>query len=279
MSIRVKFWGVRGNIACPSPEYFAYGGNTACVELDLGGTRVILDAGTGIRQLGDEYLKQGIKDFYILMSHVHADHLAGLNYFKPIYIPGHSIHMLAGHLRGETWMTQAISEHMREEVHPMQYQMLPSNFVCEDFMAGKKFYITLDIRVVTAALNHPGGSCGYRIEYGEQTICYVTDTEHVAGETDQNIVELIRDADLVIYDTTFTEEEWPTRKGWGHSTWQEGLRLCKLAGAKKMAMFHYSPDYDDEALDKMSAEARAAWDGIIAAKDGMELILTKDVDS
>jgi len=274
MTIKVKFWGVRGSIACPEPSCFKYGGNTSCVELDMGGTHVVLDAGTGLRSLGDEYLRRGVKDIFILMSHVHADHLAGINYFKPIYIPGHSINMLAGHLRGDEWMKQKIYDHMREEVHPVQYDQLPSNFVCEDFLAGKKFYVNLDIRVTTAPLNHPGGSTGYRIEYQGKTLCYVTDTEHVEGRHDPRILELIKDADLVIYDSTFTEAEWPSKKGWGHSTWQEGMKLCKIAGAKQMAMFHYSPDYDDDMVDKMVAEAQAAWDGIIPAKDGLELVIS-----
>ncbi|NQV43629.1 MAG: MBL fold metallo-hydrolase, partial [Rhodospirillales bacterium] len=139
-----------------------------------------------------------------------------------------------------------------------------------DFKAGASFNL-YDGRVLvrTAALNHPNGSTAYRIESDGKAVVYVTDTEHVQGETDQNIVDLIQDADLVIYDSTYTEEEFLSKIGWGHSTWNEGVRLCRLANVKRMAIFHHEPDHYDDLMDKIAEEAHAEWTGAFVCREGM----------
>ena len=120
-------------------------------------------------------------------------------------------------------------------------------------------------------MNHPNGATGYRIEHGGKAIVYVTDTEHVPGKPDQNILGLIEGADAVIYDSTYTEEEFPNRIGWGHSTWNEGMRLCQAAGAKRLAIFHHDPDHNDDFMDKLAAEAKATWSETVVAREGMEI--------
>ena len=125
----------------------------------------------------------------------------------------------------------------------------------------------------TQPLNHPNGATGYRIEYNGKAVCYVTDTEHLPGQTDENILKLIEGADLVIYDSTYTEEEFTHHAGWGHSTWNEGLRLCQLAGARQLAIFHHDPDHDDAMMDKIAAEARAARANTLVTRECMTLII------
>lgn len=272
--MRIKFWGVRGSVTCAYPDFLEYGGNTACVELEILGRTVILDAGTGMPWLGNSLLKRGVKDIILLMSHFHNDHTAGLNYFKPIYIPGHTVRILAALNYGDLTIEDLIRHHMAEELHPVQYDNLGSKVSCEGFRAGAEFDLFDGVTVKTLMLKHPAGCTSYRIEAEGKTLVYATDTEHTPGEPPNlDLVEHMRGADLVIYDTTYTEEELPSKAGWGHSSWNEGVKLCRMADAKRMAMFHYSPDYNDTQVAAMAAEAAAAWDGVIAAREGLEIEL------
>jgi phosphoribosyl 1,2-cyclic phosphodiesterase len=123
----------------------------------------------------------------------------------------------------------------------------------------------------TAPLNHPNRATGYRIEYQGKSICYVTDTEHVPGAPDANVLSLIDGADLVIYDSTYTDEEYPRFKGWGHSTWQEGARLCDAAKAKRLVIFHHDPAHDDAFMDGIAADAERVRPGTVVAREGLTL--------
>jgi phosphoribosyl 1,2-cyclic phosphodiesterase len=143
----------------------------------------------------------------------------------------------------------------------------------EDFKAGDQFKLYPDVNIRTAPLRHPNGATGYRIEHDGKSVCYITDTEHVPGEPDQNILDLIEGSDLVIYDSTYTEEEFVTKVGWGHSTWNEGLALCQAANVKRFAIFHHEPDHDDDFVDGIEAEAQATWEHSFAAREGMVVSL------
>ena len=125
----------------------------------------------------------------------------------------------------------------------------------------------------TKSLNHPDGATGYRIEYRGKAMCYVTDTEHVVGKPDQTVLELIEGADLVIYDSTYTDKEFPERLGWGHSTWQEGVRLCQAANVKTLAIFHHDPDHEDLFMEQLERLARMTWNGAVVAREHMRFNL------
>jgi len=271
--LRIKFWGVRGSVSCAYPDFLEFGGNTSCVELEIFGRTIIFDAGTGLPWLGNDLLKRGVSDIHLLMSHFHNDHTGGLNYFKPIYIPGHTITVKAALNYGEKTIEDLIRSHMTAELHPVQYDNLGSTMSCEGFNAGEAFDLFEGVHVKTYMLNHPAGCTSYRIEAEGKVLVYATDTEHVIGEHDLGLVEHMRDADLVIYDCTYTEEELPTKIGWGHSTWNEGVQLCQMANVKRMAMFHYSPDYNDDTVRSMVSNASSAWPGAFGAKEGMEIEL------
>jgi len=122
-------------------------------------------------------------------------------------------------------------------------------------------------------LNHPDGATGYRLEWDGKAVCYVTDVEHLPGQRAQGVLDLIKDADLVIYDCTYTDDEFPNHVGWGHSTWQEGIRLCREAGARQLAIFHHNPDHTDQRMAEIEAEAKQVWSGSLVARDNMALIL------
>jgi phosphoribosyl 1,2-cyclic phosphodiesterase len=271
----IKFWGVRGSIACPSPQHVRYGGNTSCVEVILGDRRFILDAGTGIRPLGKEMLNADVRDIYLLLSHTHWDHINGLPFFRPAYDRHRRMHIYAGHLRDHGGVEKVLSQQMHEPVFPVPLDAMQAIVECEDFDAGDAFNLAADVRVRTAPLNHPNGATGYRIDYGGRSACYVTDTEHVPGSPDVNILELVEGADLVIYDCSYTEDELPKRRGWGHSTWNEGVRLCRMAGARRLAIFHHDPDHEDDFMDLLGQEAKATWDGAFVAREGMVIDFEK----
>lgn len=268
-NVRIKFWGVRGSVTCAYPDFLEFGGNTSCVELEILGRTVILDAGTGLPWLGNDLLKRGVKDITMLMSHFHNDHTGGLNYFKPIYIPGHTVKITAALNYGDLTIEDLIRRHMMAELHPVQYDHLGSTMICTGFHAGEAFDLFEGAHVKTYMLNHPAGCTSYRIEAEGKVIVYATDTEHTPGAPDLGLVEHMRDADLVIYDTTYSEEDLPDKVGWGHSTWNEGVKLCQMANVKRMGMFHYSPDYNDDQVRTLVTQASSAWSGAFGAKEGM----------
>ena len=276
MALSVKFWGVRGSIACPSPNHIKYGGNTSCIEVTASGHRLILDAGTGIRGLGQEYMKNDVSHIHILLTHTHWDHINGFPFFVPAYDPRRSVHIMAGHLRGKEGIQNVLAAQMDNPMFPVPLSAMQAKMRFEDFEAGMSFNVYDDVHVRTCQLNHPNGATGYRIEHKGSSICYITDTEHVPGKLDENILTLIEGTDLVIYDSTYTEEEFPSKIGWGHSTWNEGVKLCREAGAKSMAIFHHDPEHDDEFMAKLGEEAKAEWDGTFVAREGMELVYGDD---
>lgn len=273
MACWVKFWGVRGSIPCPSPDHVMYGGNTSCIEVHLDDEHIILDAGTGLRLLGKSLLDRGINRATMLMTHTHWDHIIGFPFFAPAYKTGFAFDIMAGHAADDGGIQHLVSRHMSGPMFPVPLEAMNATMTFHDFEPGSTFALRGGVTVRTAPLNHPNGATGYRLEYGDLALCYVTDTEHVPNRPDANVVGLIEGADLVIYDCTYTDEEFPNRIGWGHSTWQEGIRLCQAAGVKRLAVFHHDPDHDDLFMGRLEDEIRQAWPQAIVARDGMELTL------
>jgi len=269
MTLAVKFWGVRGSIACPSPEHVVYGGNTSCLEIFAGDQRIILDAGTGIRGLGQQFMRDGVKRGALLLTHTHWDHINGFPFFAPMFMPNHDFGIFAGHLTNTGGIESVLSSQMANPLFPVPLEALQANISFHDFKAGESWDQGGGVKIVTMPLNHPNGATGYRVEYGGRSIVYVTDTEHVIGKPDQNVLKLIDGADIVIYDSTYTDAEFPAKIGWGHSTWEEGLRLCKMANVGQLAIFHHDPDHDDDFMQAIERAARTEWDGCIVAREQM----------
>ncbi len=267
MEFTVKFWGVRGTFPCPYPSHLRYGGNTSCLEVRAGDQILVLDAGTGVRALGKRFLKEGVRRATMLLTHTHLDHINGFPFFEPGYSPNFGMRILSGPLGGADCIHNALSKCMESPLFPVPLTTMRADLQFENVQPGDRFDLGPDLRVRTAALNHPGGALGYRIEHAGKTFCYVTDTEPVPGQLDASILDLIQGADLVVYDSTYTEDELATRRGWGHSTWNEGVRLCRAADAKALALFHHDPDHDDAFMEALEAAARAEWSGAFAARE------------
>lgn len=271
---RVRFWGVRGSIAAPGPATARYGGNTSSLEVRCGGRLLMLDAGTGLRSLGIQLLAEAPLEADLFFTHTHFDHVCGLPFFKPFFQPQNGFRLWAGHLGAGRTLQRVLREFMMAPLFPVPPEVFRARMEYRDFKAGDTLGPAPGIVVRTASLNHPDGATGYRIEYGGRSLCYVTDTEHVPGTPDRNVLGLIACADVVIYDSMYTDEEYArSYVGWGHSTWQEAVRLAKSAGVKQLVVFHHDPDHDDDRLDAIACEVEAALPGAVLAREGLTLTL------
>ena len=268
----IRFWGVRGTIACPGPEFMRYGGNTSCIEVRCGKRLIILDAGTGLRPLGANLEKNGPIKCEILLTHTHLDHIAGLPFFVPMFKPGNVIRMGAGHLlqQGKA-LKEVVKKIMEAPLFPVPLEALEAELSFHDFDVGQTIELGRHVRVRTAPLNHPNGATGYRVEFGGRSICYVTDTEHVEGALDETILELIDGTDIFVYDATYTDDEYPRHRGWGHSTWQQGARLADAAGVGNYVVFHHAPEHTDNLMDQISDEVRRVRSDSVVAREGLIL--------
>ena len=274
MSFKLKFWGVRGSIACPSAKYVSYGGNTSCIEVSLGGRRIIFDCGTGMRNLGHYFVRKNAKDAHILLSHTHWDHINGFPFFTPAFRSDCSFTMMAGHLFDkDVGIRDVMAGQMTQPMFPVPIDAMEAKLDFEDFTAGDSFMLDRSIKISTCKLNHPDNATAYRIDFQGASLCYVTDTEHVVGKPDENILGLIEGADLVVYDSTYTDKEFEHKIGWGHSTWQEAVRLCQAANVKRLAIFHHDPDHEDGFMEQLEAEAQYTWSGALVARENMRIYL------
>lgn len=266
-ALSVRFLGVRGSIPTPGPLTTA-GGNTACVEVTAGDTRIILDAGSGLRTLGGERMAQGPRHSTILLSHLHWDHVCGLPFFTPIYVPGHRVEIASGP-NGVMPTHEAIRQLFKAPFFPVDFGDIAGQVSVRELPGNDRFTIG-DVTITLARLNHPDPVYGFRLEHAGHAIVYATDTEHFAC-VDPTLKRLAAGADILIYDAQYTPEEYPTKVGWGHSTWQAGADLARAAGVPQLVLFHHDPNRTDAQLAAIEAEAHANLPGTVAAREGMVL--------
>ena len=270
-----RFWGVRGTTACPGQPTIRYGGNTACLELRCGTQGLILDEGTGIRALGNLMVREEKSvHAHILLSHTHIDHIVGLPFFKPAYRAANRLEIWAGHLATHQRSLQSVLNGLMEPPYfPVPLDVMHACIAFHDFRAGATLDLGSGISVKTISLNHPGGSTAFRIEYGGRSLCYVTDTEHPSRGRDSGILQFVAGSDVMIYDAAYDDSEYPRFVSWGHSSWQEGARLSRLAGVGQYIPFHHDPEHDDQFLDSMDAELQIVRPGSIVAREGVSIVI------
>jgi phosphoribosyl 1,2-cyclic phosphodiesterase len=271
--VKLKFWGVRGSTPTPERRNSRYGGNTPCLEINLAdGTVLILDCGSGMRALGKSLLRRFGKQpivAYVFLTHFHWDHIQGIPFFLPLYNKGNS------------FFFHSVSQKARELKSAVEGQMVFPYFPVDMGIMGavRHFYdigseaININGAIVTTRpMNHPQGCVAYRIEADGGTLVYATDTEPGSPTHDQNIRTLARNADVFIYDSQYTPHQLRgEKKGWGHSTWGEGVKIAREAGVRQYVLFHHEPDHDDAMIDSLVARARTKFPNTIAAAEGLVL--------
>jgi len=255
--MEVKFWGVRGSIPSPGANTVRYGGNTACVSVGLQKDKIlVLDAGTGIREMG-KLLSENVTDLFILLSHNHWDHIQGFPFFIPIYQSNRKIYMFPTP-QAKTMICSLIDQ-MDGAHFPVSPENLNSQYVCVtsdplDFLRNHGFNIS---RIAT---NHPGGGYGYRILDGSKSVVYMTDnelksTDHKATDFSE-FVQFCNQADVLIHDAQYIEEDMPFKHGWGHSLVSEACELAAASAVKHLILFHHDPERSDRDLDLIQEKAR-----------------------
>jgi len=291
MSLRVRFWGTRGSIPTPGASTVRYGGNTPCTEVRTDdGWLVILDAGTGIRELGRDLLHRSngapIKGD-IFLTHAHWDHIQGIPFFAPIFGRGNHF-TIWGSQSMERSVDKVVRDQMSPVVFPVTFEELDASIDFRDLAEGTRTEGT-GYEVTSFAVQHPGGALGYRFsEPGGKggALVYVSDNELAthprygsAPDWRKQMVDFVRGARVLIHDSTYTTEEYDHHRGWGHSTFEDSVELGLEAGVGTLVLFHHEPRRTDEQLDACLAECRAlvkARGGalqVVAAAEGLTLTL------
>jgi len=273
----VHFWGVRGSIACPGAETVRYGGNTPCIEMRVGGERLIFDGGTGLRVLGQSLLSQLPVEAYLFFTHSHWDHIQGFPFFVPAFIKGNRFHVYGAVSPNGATIEQRLNDQMLHPNFPVPLQVMGAQLEFHDIDIGDTIKLGDGIVVETALLNHPGEAVGYRVNWQDYAVAYISDTEHFPDRLDENVLKLAGNANVLIYDATYTDEEYhsPTtsKKGWGHSTWQEAVKVAKAARAEKLVIFHHDPLHNDDFLDNVGEQVARAFPNSLMAREGLSIQL------
>jgi ribonuclease BN (tRNA processing enzyme) len=259
--VKIRFWGTRGSLATPGQDTIRYGGNTSCVEVrGDGGHLLVLDAGTGIRPLGDQ-IERGLERVDILLTHLHMDHIQGLGFFEPLFWPE-----LEVHLWGPSSTTQnlhaRLSRYLSPPLFPVRLLDLPCALTLHDIVSTPQFCVG-DFEVDASLVCHPGPTVGYRITADNATMAYIPDHEPYLGVCADTVdpswtpgVDVARDADLLIHDAQFSPEEYPRFVGWGHSSIEHTIAFARTAGVRHLVPFHYDPSHSDTELDRLFEEVR-----------------------
>ncbi|MDX1687475.1 MAG: MBL fold metallo-hydrolase [Candidatus Promineifilaceae bacterium] len=266
----------------PGPDTLRTGGNTSCVTVFTSDQQlIILDAGSGIRWLGKELVNKypGRIVGTLLISHTHWDHIQGFPYFGPAFERNNRF-VVVGQKRVGQRLEAILARQIIEPYLPFDYKTLPADFHVKEVGDGESFVIGDETRVHVADLNHPGGCLGFRIENEGTVVAYCTDTTHEEGTIESSVLKLADGADLLIHDAFFSIEDRQKFPGWGHSSWLEAVRAAQAARAKRLALFHYSPDDDDDYLEgEMLVKARDIFPNTILAREGTTLELPWAEDS
>ena len=281
--MNIRFWGVRGSIASPGPRTVRYGGNTPCVEIRVADQLMIVDSGTGIRELGISLLKEAAGapiSGSLFIGHTHWDHIQGFPFFAPLYLPTtkFSVYGVPGTTKP---FADVMAGQMNSTYFPVQMKDLGAR---PEFIELRDAIMVGPVKVSFHYLNHPGITVGYRFEHAGKIISYISDHEPYAklnakGEfsdsEDAAVARFVEGSDLLICEAQYTADEYKLKKGWGHSTFDDVLDLAQKAGVKRLALFHHDPAHDDDAMDALTSScvaivsSRKAALEVFAAREGL----------
>ena len=277
----LKFWGTRGSLPVNSPAHAKYGGNSSCVEVCFGdaasatsatgaaspASAVLIDGGSGMRMLGEKLAKQGVKDIHILISHFHNDHICGIPFFAPLFEADVTVtfHTIAKST-AQNFET-ALNMYMADPIYPVGTDIFDAQIIYKSHAEGAVIKLPHNMTATSHPIPHPGGCHAYRITDGQRHVVYATDTEHDPQAMNTALVDFIKNADVLIYDCTYDDADFDRFIGFGHSTWQEGIRLCQAAQVRRLAIFHHAPERNDAALDAIAEKARRLFDGAVVTGD------------
>jgi len=272
--VKIKFYGTRGSIPVCGPDYLEFGGNTTSIKITRDNGRIsIIDAGTGIRNLGRDLIKDGFDQdiLFIGFTHFHWDHIQGFPFFLPAYNPNMVINILAmGKDRDIKNLADIFEGQMKAEYFPVPLEGMGAKFNFLQIKQNELMINDASVRVIKQ--NHPGGSFGYRLEDNEKCLVVCTDIEH-GNSVKPDIVEFCKNADLLVHEAQYTREELQTHRGWGHSSYEQAIEVAERAGVKKLAITHHDPEHNDAFLAKIERECQKRYPNCVLARDGMEIIL------
>ena len=255
----IRCHGARGSIPVSGPEYIKYGGDTTCLEIRGKNDEIIIvDAGSGIRRLGNQLLEEGRFHYHLIFTHSHLDHILGFPFFKPLYHEKATVHLM-GCPATQGNMQKLLSKAMSAPLFPIQFDALLATI---DYDVECRLGFQIDsIEIFPINLNHPNGGMGYKFVEDGKSFVFLTDNElgskHRNGRSFEEYTEFSMDADLLIHDSEFTKEEYQITKGWGHSTYQDALRLAQKAHVKAFGLFHHNQNRSDRDQDRIVQECRS----------------------
>lgn len=260
--------GCRGSMPVSDRQFLKYGGSTSSFFLRAGGGDLLFDAGTGILK-STALLEEG-KEAHLLLGHMHMDHMMGLTFWRPLFQQEKKVHIYSEKRNGMT-----TEEQLRNFLHPPYWPIGVELFhgvaAYHDIAVGENFSIG-GVTVKTLRANHPDQSTIFRVEWEGKAVVYALDFEH-SQEASAQLAAFAENADILIYDSTYPPEDYPRKKGWGHSTWLEGLKLKEAAGVKKLLLAHHEIDAEDALLDSLQTKLAALDENVYLAKEGMEITL------
>ncbi|MBD2462011.1 MBL fold metallo-hydrolase [Oscillatoria sp. FACHB-1407] len=275
----VEFWGVRGSIPTPGKETVRYGGNTACVEIKVGGKRLIFDGGTGLRALGKHLLSQMPVEAHLFFTHTHWDRIQGFPFFIPAFVPDNHFHIYGATGLNGASIKQRLTDQMLRPHFPVPLQMMQSNLTFHNIAPGE--VITLDDVVIeTISLNRPNSALGYRVTWNGHSVVYATDTEHSPERIEQSLRYLAYQADVLIFDAVYADHTYFAPEAangvWQPEAWLASIEVAIAASVKQIIIFHHDPAHEDDLLDKVEAEVQSRFSNVKLAREGMVLQVYKE---
>ncbi len=275
--MEIRFWGVRGSVASSGSSVARIGGNTSCVEVTSQGHRLILDAGTGLRGLGDELLRAMPVDATLLFSHLHWDHVQGFPFFGPAWVPTSKLTLYGPGVDGEQQLRSVLANQMTPPTFPVPLSAMRAKLDFRSALPGQAFE-TGPFRITPIELPHPQGCLGYHVEADGVRFAYCTDVEMTVQALDRRVADMMEGVDALVLDAQYTPDEYEGRvggskQGWGHSTMVDAAHIAQALHAGRLFLFHHDPSHSDDQVEAMGEEARRVFRSAEPAREGKRVLV------